>query len=516
MLTRIRPDENQAACCHPAFEGTASQSRRSAGAMVRICEARFPQIFPWRLEYNCPVHENWNIVHTGMLIPQTHQIYVCSLNCLRGVVMTADEMGCPDRISAVMPTQGEVVGGRLEEITIEGTSDLIGRFPERPRAIELFLVCMHHLCGVDEQYIFRELRRRFPDIDFMSCWMDPIMQKVSLTPEQKQRRSMMAVIPKLPENPRTVSIFGDNLRLPESSDISRLLESLGIRIRQVMDCRDYDAYLRMGDSFLYMTRSALSVCGLRALSEKNDRPFLYLPPVALDEQIREGLLKLLETIEQAEGKAGRCFLADSREGELHLRLQAEAGLTVRENQAFFREKMLVKFLKERRTRAKEAFARAKAVIGDTEVWMDYLAFPRPLSMARRLLQEGFVVTRVCLDSVSQEEKADFDWLQQHQPGLMLQSTSHVEARERKRISSSAQVGQGKGHPILALGPKAAFFAGTPYFVNWIENNGNWGYDGLEKLASEMIDSYRNPKDLRDIVQRKGLGLPSLPEREEDR
>jgi hypothetical protein len=32
----------------------------------------------------------------------------------------------------------------------------------------------------------------------------------------------------------------------------------------------------------------------------------------------------------------------------------------------------------------------------------------------------------------------------------------------------------------------------------------------------MIDSYRNPKDLRDIVQRKGLGLPSLPEREEDR
>ena len=68
MLTRIRPDENQAACCHPAFEGTASQSRRSVGAMVRICEARFPQIFPWRLEYNCPVHENWNIVHTGMLI----------------------------------------------------------------------------------------------------------------------------------------------------------------------------------------------------------------------------------------------------------------------------------------------------------------------------------------------------------------------------------------------------------------------------------------------------------------
>ena len=113
-----------------------------------------------------------------------------------------------------MPTEREVVGGRLEKVTIEGTSDLIDRLQERPRAVELFLVCMHHLCGADERYILKELRRRFPDIDFMGCWMDPIMQKVSLTPEQKQRKSMMAVIPKRPVNRRSVSVFGDNLRLP--------------------------------------------------------------------------------------------------------------------------------------------------------------------------------------------------------------------------------------------------------------------------------------------------------------
>ena len=349
--------------------------------------------------------------------------------------------------------------------------------------MELFLVCMHHLCGADERYILKELRRRFPDIDFMGCWMDPIMQKVSLTPEQKQRKSMMAVIPKRPVNRRSVSVFGDNLRLPQTSDLTRVLGRLGIHVRQVMDCRDYDAYLDMGDSFLYLTRSPLSVYGLQALAEKNERPYLYIPPVALDGQIKEALQSLLT----AAGQSGETM-----------------------------DEKLFAFLEQEKASARQAFAQARAVIGNTEVWLDYLACPRPLSMARRLLEEGFRVTRVCLDSISLEEQADFEWLKVQVPDLLLQSTSHVEARQRARIAPGMLQGKPEECRILAIGPKAAFFAATPFFVNWIEYDGNWGYDGLRKLASAMIDAYQRPKDLRDTVQRKGLGLPSLPGREEDR
>lgn len=483
MLTRIGPQEEQVCCQNSGCGKPDRPAHCTSEALVRIGDACFPRPFPWRLEYNCPVHENWNIVHTGMLIPQTRQIYVCSQNCLRGVIMTAAEMDCADRISSVMPTEREVVGGRLEKVTIEGTSDLIERLPERPRAVELFLVCMHHLCGADERYILKELRRRFPDIDFMGCWMDPIMQKVSLTPEQKQRKSMMAVIPKRPVNHRSVSIFGDNLRLPQSSDLTRVLGMLGIHVRQVMDCRDYDAYLDMGDSFLYLTRSALSVYGLRALAGKNERPCLYLPPVALDSQIREALRSLLTAAGQEGGAP---------------------------------DEKLSAFLKQEQSSARQAFSRARAVVGNTEVWLDYLACPRPLSMARRLLEEGFRVTRICLDSISPEEQEEFDWLKAQAPDLLLQSTSQVEARQRARIAPGMLQGKPEECRILAIGPKAAFFAATPFFVNWIEYDGNWGYDGLRKLASAMIDAYQRPKDLRDTVQRKGLGLPSLPGREEDR
>ena len=41
------------------------------GAMIRIKDASYPAPFHSGLEFNSPVHGNWNIVHTGMLMPET-------------------------------------------------------------------------------------------------------------------------------------------------------------------------------------------------------------------------------------------------------------------------------------------------------------------------------------------------------------------------------------------------------------------------------------------------------------
>ena len=68
-------------------------------AVVKIKNASFPAPFASELEYNSPVHGNWNIVHTGMLVPEAIQIYVCADNCMRGVVLTAAEMNAAVRIS---------------------------------------------------------------------------------------------------------------------------------------------------------------------------------------------------------------------------------------------------------------------------------------------------------------------------------------------------------------------------------------------------------------------------------
>ena len=84
------------------------------GAMVKIKDASFPVPFASELEYNSPVHGNWNIVHTGMQVPESIQIYVCADNCMRGVVLTAAEMNAADRFSFVILEEQDLLNSNLE------------------------------------------------------------------------------------------------------------------------------------------------------------------------------------------------------------------------------------------------------------------------------------------------------------------------------------------------------------------------------------------------------------------
>ena len=168
------------------------------GAVTTIGEAEFPVPFPPGLEFNSPVHGNWNIVHTGMLMPEAIQIYVCADNCMRGVVLTAAEMCEEDRFSFVIVEEQNLLSGNLEDVTIEGTADILRKLKEReektgqkmPKAVLLFTVCLHHFLGCDLERIYRELEQRFPEIRFLRCYMDPIMQKHGPTPDQKLRKAM--------------------------------------------------------------------------------------------------------------------------------------------------------------------------------------------------------------------------------------------------------------------------------------------------------------------------------------
>lgn len=108
---------------------------------IFIKEASFPVPFQPGLEFNSPAHGNWNIVHTGMLVPEARQIYVCADNCMRGVVLTAAEMNAADRFSFVIVEEKDLLGGNLEDVTIEGVTDILNRLDESQRQY-CFLPCV--------------------------------------------------------------------------------------------------------------------------------------------------------------------------------------------------------------------------------------------------------------------------------------------------------------------------------------------------------------------------------------
>ena len=444
--------------------------------IIKVSDFNVEKSFSTGLEYSCPVHENWNIVHTGMLIPEAHQIYVCPQNCLRGVIMTADEMGAADRISGVEPSDKELYDGSLEEVTIRGVSSIIESLSPKPPCVMVFLPCMHHFVGADIKYIYKKLSDLHPDIDFLQCWMDPIMTKVGLTPEQKERLAMIGAMEDLPKDKNTTCMVGDNLRLPECSDIGRILQDEGMTLTQVHDVEDYDAYKKLGKAQLFITRSTLSVHGLEKTMKKRGRKTLYLPPAVIYDEIDKEIKSLYNAI----------FQIKDLPKEKILKLSDE------KTRAFsLREKVLTE----------NALKKALEQIKNTPISIDYLSHPRPLGLSRLLISHGFNVVKVYLDAVSKEEYGDLKWLKENSPNLSLHSTNHVLSRIKDPSEND---------PLsLAIGPKAAFFKNTPHYVNIIEADGHWGYEGIRHLADLMVCAMDEEKEIRNMVENKALTLLSI-------
>ena len=428
-------------------------------AVVKIKDASFPAPFASELEYNSPVHGNWNIVHTGMLVPEAIQIYVCADNCMRGVVLTAAEMNAADRFSFVIVEEQHVLNGNLEDITIEGVTDVLNKRSDHPKAVLLFTVCLHHFVGSNLNYIYEELEHRFPDICFIRCYMDPIMQKHGLTPDQKLRKAMYDPLSECEPDAKTVSIFGSDFALDESSDIKRLLKRYHYTVRELPTCENWQDLLAMSRGRLFLDIYPAGKYGMETQARRLGREHLYLPGSFDYEEITAQL----ENFCQAMGY-GKLEETISVEGEIDA--------------------------------CEKALEKAHEVIGDTAVAIDYLYHPRPLGLAKLLLTHGFRVIRIYLDSISPEEKAEFEWLKEHAPDLQLIATIQVKMRVLPRTSDEK---------ILAIGQKAAWFTGSPYFVNMVQGGGLYGFDGIRRTAELMAEAFTEEKDTEDLVVRKGWG-----------
>lgn len=429
-----------------------------AGDEIRIADAKFPLPFRQELEFNAPVHETWNIVHIGMLIPETIQVYVCGKNCMRGVVLTAAEMNALDRFSSVVLTDEDLVTGTIEDVTIRGVADIIRKSKKRPKGVLVFTVCAHHFLGCDINRIYRELETEFPDIDFFRCWMDPIMQKQGITPDQKLRIETYRHLPDVETEEKTVSMLGNEFALDEDADIPVLLRKNGFTLKELPKCKTYEEFRQLAAGKIFLANYPAGELGVRKAANRLGKPFLYCP----------------STFDYREIDTQLAALCDM----LHFDLP---DVETEKEQC---EKMAAETLN---------------IIGQTPITIDYIAHPRPLGLAKYLLEHGFNVQKVYLDGISAEEENVFCWLKEQAPELMLSATMHPYKRVRER---------GKKEKVLAVGPKAAWFEDTGYFVNLVEGAGLHGYHGIRHMLELMQDAYRTEKDTENLVPRKGLGCES--------
>ena len=424
---------------------------------VRIKDAAYPIPFKPGLEFNAPVHGSWNIVHIGMQVPEAHQIYICADNCMRGVIMTAAEMDMLDRISGVVLEEHEMVSEDITTVTLEGIRELLQKFDKLPPAVIVFPVCVHHFLNCDLEYVYSNLEKEFPGVVFIRAFMDPIMQKLHLTPEQTLRRAILEPVPPSDRREKTVNILGSDMPLYKDSEIFDLIHKTGYKTREIFDMKTFEEYMEAGSASLNICNYPTGDLGVKTFSERCSIPYLYLPFAVLPEEI----------------------------GECERKLANALGIELPD-------------MTDLKTELDNAFDELRAYIQDKPVAIDYTAHPRPFGLAYLLLEHGINVKKVYSDSVSNEEKDVFGRLKTEYPDLLIEPT----------IAPGCRVAKRNGSDHLAIGQKAAWFCGTKNFVNIIEGKGLYGFKGLIRLTELIKDAYDNESDTEDIVPRKGLGCVS--------
>ena len=425
---------------------------------IPIREAAFPAPFAPGLEYSPPARGMWNIVHTGMLIPESHQIFICARGCLRGVILTAAEMNAMDRMSWAAIDEQDFLGRGLEDSVLDGCTHILQKMEKKPRCVLVFFSCVQLFAGVDIPLLMEELRSRFPEVDFVDCYMHPTMRKSGHTPDQKMRVQLYDALRPCPVRPRTAAIIGNNLATEENSEPVQFLKKQNWELRDLTSCRNYDEYLQLAECELFLTTSPAAKPAGEHLAQRLGRKHLHLPLAYHPEEIRRNIRLLAVAMD--------CAVPA---------LDAEEAL------------------------AAEELANALKVVKDTPVSIDYTATPRPASLARLLVENGFKVVRLYLDVMIPDEEPHFRWLQTHCPELQVRPTVHPAMRFEPQPLKL---------PALAIGQKAAYFDGTPHFVNMIEGGGLYGFSGIAGLAKEMIRATEEKKEIEQTIRRKGLGCES--------
>ena len=257
---------------------------------------------------------------------------------------------------------------------------------------------------------------------------------------------------------KTVSVLGSDFALDESSDIKRLLKKYNYRIFELPKCKNWQDMMEMSKGKLFINCYPAGKYGMETQARRLGRECLYLPGSFDYDEIEEQLKKLTDTLGLPE------LTEDER--------------------------------KQERQSCEQALAKAKDLIKDMPITLDYLYHPRPLGLAKLLITHGFCVKSVYLDAINPEEKDDFIWLQKHAPELELIATIQVKMRVLPR---------GGSEEVLAIGQKAAYFSKSRRFVNLVQGEGLYGFDGIRRTAELMMDAYLKEKDTQKLVIQKGWG-----------
>lgn len=423
------------------------------------------------LEYTCPSHGGWGMVRTGMLVPESYQLFVCPSACGRHGALGAVKQGFKKRLCYFYLEESDIISG-YENAILEAVEELFERLGFQPNVLFIFVSCLDDLIGTDGDAVLKALSQRYPLVQVRMCHMNPISGDSEEPPQKGIWKNMYSLLMREEKRKqggssvlkKRVNLIGNLLPVDPDSELHSFLEALGMEgVDQVASCHTYEEFRDMGNHCLN----------------------LQLAPFA-DRAVK--LLKQKEGMEYIETFVSYDFEEIEKNYQAILQKLKALGIKIEETQIANANQILL----EAKEKAEQAVEETRAEIGSQKLFLDYSAFVRPLKAARFLLEHGFEVAGVYLKE-EQEEDPDYQWIRENS------SAALIRVNGPQMLYSWKQKGEG-----IAIGAEAAYAAGSSHAVILFQDEGMYGYHAVIRLMEMLRSALEEEIDLETTIHQLGL------------
>ncbi|MBO5303152.1 MAG: oxidoreductase [Lachnospiraceae bacterium] len=421
------------------------------------------------LEYTCPSHGGWGMVRIGMLIPESHQIFVCPSACGRHGALGAIKQGLKNRLSYLYLEESDVISG-YDDAIYDAVEELLVRLQKRPKVIIVFVSCLDDLIGTDENAVMAELSNRYPDVKFRMGHMNPIQTDSDEPPLVSIWKNVYSLMERTVDTVKpAVNMLGNYVAIDEKSEFIKVLKELGIDVYHIENLNTYEELKDMGNHALniLLTSAVEKVAG--QLEKEQNMAYLKAPVNYNLKEIKAGYQALFEKLAEI-GQLGGSVSSE--------RIEIPAKV----------EEILI----DSEKRALSAIQKAKMLIGDRDIHIDYSAFVHPFSAAKFFYENGFSIKKIYAKEMD-ENDADYQWVKNETDIEIIPIKKHDIVHMWKEHEDS-----------ISIGLEAAYVSGSRHVVSVFQDEKMYGYHGICLLMEHLINCIKEDVDLEDVINKAGL------------
>lgn len=426
---------------------------------MQCCSACFTKT----LQYTSPAHGGWGVIRIAALVPEMKMLFAAPFACGRHGALGAILNGIKDKVAYLFIDEKDIVSGSYEEKIVRAIDEYFVFLGSHPKAFFYFTSCLDDLLGTDHPAILAKLNKKYPDVMFRDCHMDPIQMDTAAPPQVSLLTNIYSLLERN-ESERThkknqINFLGNNIPVSSDCEFFSLLKDYGISVRQLGLCKTFAEFQEMSESCLDVVLSPTAKTAAKNL-EKN-------PGIAS--------LTFYNTYDVNEISQFYKTLSN--------KLSEATGRTIDFDIRAYREK------------AEAALDETAHIIKGTPVAIDFQAVRKPFTLAKVLLEHGFAVSLVAADSVAAFEQESFDWLKEHYPTLEIASPIHHDSPKfpYRNLSDS-----------LCIGFDCGYMTGSTKVVDIMEDEGMYGFDGVVKLMKRIQDAHRTKANVSEMITEANL------------